>query len=888
MMTAPADGAPSANPGRPRSAGQQASTPPQPVGADKQLHAQNSDRVYQAAGNQYIYEQRSPVLPAVTNTLPRSTAAFTGRQAELRKLIDAVSRAADAGEPIAIHVIDGMPGVGKTAFAVRAGHLLARRFPDGQLFVDLHAHTPSHRPADPADVLFALLSVDGMHPDQIPSGLDERAARWRARIANKKLLIIMDNAADHQQIEPLLPGAAGSLVLITSRRRLTGLRVRHAAEALPLETLPPDEAAALFARLTGRRSTEVESAAVAELVRLCGYLPLAISLLAAKLRPEPLWTVTDLLDEMSATQDRLTHLRAENIAVAAAFDLSYHKLPAAQRRFFRRLGLHPGIDVDVYAAAAIDNTSLHKARQHLDTLYHDHLLDQPVRGRYRMHDLIRDYARAHAAKDHPATNEQAIHRLLDYYRQLAGVANGQITGDPQVPGSPSRAKAPEPPVSGLDRAMSWLRTELPNLLACAAYAREHDEHTYVIGMADVLASFLSRTGPWHQAIALHRAAVSAAQRLGDRRAEANALRAFGVGLRRTGNYAATRLVFQQTLTLYADLADPYGQAALHNEIAIMHSMVEEYPPANRALRNALGIYTELDDRLGIAETLSNLAVVRYLTDNHSGATEALRESTAIYRQLGNRPGLATALFRLGLVRCYTDDYPGATEAFGEALAIYQDLGDRLGQANVRQNLGVVRRMTDDHRAAADDLQAALTWYEELGDRLGQANTYKHLGIVRRLTGDLPAAASALRDALAIYQELGDRLGQAATLSNLALVVWRLDGDFNQAVTLLERAISIYRRLGARHGQAQALNHLGTILLEHDEGARGLTQHEQALRFAREANSPIEEARAYEGAARCARHERDMDSANGWLRQALEIYRRIGSPRADRIAAELEP
>jgi predicted ATPase len=334
----------------------------------------------------------------VPRTLPRDTAAFIGRHHELQQLLGA-TRETTASEPvIRIHAIDGMPGVGKTALAIHAAHLLAHEFPDGQLFLSLQAHT-SGRPVEAADALFALLTADGVPPARVPSALDERVAVWRTRMANRRALLILDDAQSQSQVEPLLPGATGCFVLITSRRRLTGLSVRHNAMTLSLNTLPPNDAAMLFARLTGRTLNEHERSAVAELVRMCGYLPLAISLVATKLRPEPLWTITDLLEDLGAAQSRLNEISAEDVSIAASLDASYRNLPAARRRFFLRLSLHPGVDVDANAAAALGNVPVTEARQHLEALYNDHMIDQPMRGRYRMHDLIREYAQQLAAQE---------------------------------------------------------------------------------------------------------------------------------------------------------------------------------------------------------------------------------------------------------------------------------------------------------------------------------------------------------------------------------------------------------------------------------------------------------------------------------------------------------
>jgi tetratricopeptide (TPR) repeat protein len=861
-------------------------TPSESSGVDRQLHAQDSNRVYQAAGDQHFHERAAPAPAKVTDTLPRDTAAFIGRDRELHGLITTVTDAAASGEVIPIHAIDGMPGVGKTAFAIHVGHLLAGSFPDGQLFIDLHAHTARQGPVEPADALFALLSADGILPEQIPAGLDERAARWRARMAGKKVLLVMDNAAAHAQVESLVPGAAGCLVLITSRRRLPGLGVRHAAMTLSLGTLPPDDAAALFIRLTGRHRT-AETAAVADLVRLCGYLPLAISLLAAKLRPEPGWRVADIVGDLVATHDRLAPMQAEDIEVKAAFDLSYHALPANRRRFFRRLGLHPGTDLDTYAAAAINGVNLSAAREHLTALYNDHLIDQPVRGRYWMHDLIGDYARMLLSEDAPADRAQAVNRVLDYYQHTAYLADRHLSSRVRKVSSVPEPPGAVPDIWSADRAMAWLATERANLLGCTTHAEGTEQHARLVGFAAGLATFLRRTGPWRQAVELHRAAAAAAGHLGDPAALADALHSLGIVLRRAGDYPNATRALMEAAALYQELDERLQAADVLNELSVAYRLIENFPFANDAVQLALAAHRDMGDRRGLAGALNNLAAIRWLTDDCAGANQALQEALQLYDQLDDRCGQAFTLFNLGVVRRMTGDYSRATRVLQEALALYEAIGDLLGQANVRHNLGVVQRMTEDYAGATQALEEALGLYLALGDRLGQANASKHLGIVRYLDGDLPGAAAALGEAMALYRELGDRLGEAGALYHLGILVWRLGADFPRSMELLREALDRYRTIGSRLGQAEVHNHTGVVLLEHGQPGQAAVEYRLALQFAREANSSIEEAHALEGGAHSALQMGDNGTAIEHLREALRIYQRVNASDAERIVAKLK-
>ena len=345
---------------------------------------------------------------AATRALPRDTAAFTGRHAELAALMGVL--AAAGGGVVGIHAVNGMAGIGKTTFAVHAAHRLAGAFPDGQFFLPLHAHTRGQRPVDPADALASLLLTAGVPAARIPRGLQARAGRWRDQVAGRNILLLLDDAAGHGQVRPLLPGTEGSLVLVTSRQRLTALQD---AAVISLGALPPDQAATLLVRLAGRAGIRAGDPAVAEITRLSGYLPLAIGMLASQLRHHRAWTAGQLADGLAHARDRLALTTAGDLPVAAAFALAYADLTAGQQRLFRRLGLVPGPDFDAHAAAALDGTSVDQARRGLGELSDQHLLTEPAAGRYRLHDLLREHARTLAAADDPADRDAALGRLLD-------------------------------------------------------------------------------------------------------------------------------------------------------------------------------------------------------------------------------------------------------------------------------------------------------------------------------------------------------------------------------------------------------------------------------------------------------------------------------------------
>ena len=747
---------------------------------------------------------------------------------------------------MSIHAIGGMAGVGKTAFAVHAAHRLAGQFPAGQIFLPLHGHTPGQLPVDPADALASLLLTAGVPAGQIPASLEARMALWRDQAAGKQLLLVLDDAVSSDQVLPLLPGTGGSLVLVTSRRHLSAL---DDAAAVSLDTLPADQAAALLVRLAGRAGLSPDDPAVDEITRLCGFLPLAIGMLARQLHHHPAWSLAGRAAELTAARDRLELMVTENVSVAAAFNLSYADLTEDQRQLFRRLGLHPGTDFDVYAAAALVGADLPAARHGLEALYDQYLLTEPAQGRYRMHDLIREHARALAGRLDPAPDrDQATARLLDFYQHTATLADVLIARRPRsgIAISDGATPAAVPDLAGRDQGLAWVRAERANLMACLDHAAATGQHARVVALTAGLASLLRRDGPWADALPRHTAAIQAAGQLGDR----------------------------------------LGQACALTDLGDVRRLAGDYPGAADALEQALRICRDLGDRLGQANALSYLGDVRQLTGDYPAAAQALTEALVIYRDLGDRLGQANALGNLAMVRWGTADYPAAAQALTEALVIYRDLGDRLGQANALNKLGGIRWATGDYLAAADAQEQTLGICRDLGDRLGQATALSDLGIVRMATGDYPGAARAQEEALRIYRDLGSRLGQANALHYLG-VVQCLTGDYLSAAEPLEQALAIYRDLGDRDGEAATLNETGTLHRVSGDLVQAQRCHQQALDLARAIASSSNEANALGGLGRCALAAGRTAQAEALLRHALEIFQRTGAAETPALLAELD-
>ncbi|MFF2960544.1 cyclophane-containing RiPP biosynthesis TPR protein HaaT [Streptomyces sp. NPDC057963] len=820
-----------------------------------------------------------PGAALVLRSLPCDTAAFTDRSAELEALVRSVRISQESGSALPVHVIDGMPGVGKTTFAVHAGHVLSERFPDGQLFVNLNGHTTGRAPVQATEALASLLAATGVPVQRIPVGNDvgavaeARAAMWRSRLADKKALLILDNAASYRQFEPLLPGGSGCLVLVTSRKRLAA----YEEVVLPVAALPPEHSVDLFVRLSGRPADSLDHAVLAELVGLCGYLPLGVSLLAARLRHHPSWSAEDLRARLVAARDRLGELRAGERAVAATFDLSYRDLAPERQRFFQRLGFYPGTDLDTYAGAALGSVSVAAAHEQLDALYDAHLIDEHPGSRYRLHDLLRDYARGLADEGGTMEQVQAVQRVCTYYLAALSVANGHILrGGAATPAPPGVAAQVEtPPMESRTAALGWLENERANVLACIRRANNLALHELVIRMAAAMAPFLRQAGPWDQAVSLHRTAAEAARHTGDRRALACALAEVGVVRRFMAAYPEAIEALNEAVTEYEAVGERRGKADALNQAGIVSYMIADNDAAARAQTEALALYRDIGDRLGQANALADLGMVRRQTSQFDVAVEEQAEALSIYRELGDRYGEANSLRDLGIVHCLMGEYELATLRHRQAFDIYQELDDRVHQAYALNELGVVRRLTGDLPGAREAHAQALEHYTELGERFGRANSVRHLGVLDRMEGNVTEAIRVLEDALGSYRVLGSRGGEAATLSELG-VAHGIVAEQDHAFEAFQQSLEILRELGDRCGEAEVLNHWGMLLHASGDWAASRGYFEQALGLARDIRCPLEQARALEGIGRCDWMADGPAQAEGSLSEALAVYRRLGA------------
>ncbi|HEX6682406.1 MAG TPA: tetratricopeptide repeat protein [Candidatus Limnocylindrales bacterium] len=789
---------------------------------------------------------RGRTVPAAQNgpvprQLPRDTTWFTGRGVEVKRILAAASDPATA-PALVISAIDGMAGIGKTALAVHAAHRLAGHFPDGQLFIDLHGFSTGVARVEPFDALHRLLRDVGVPGERIPGGLDERAALWRSLLTGRRMLIVLDNAATEAQVQPLLPGAAGCLVLVTSRKRLAALEVSH---TVSLDTLPQADAVLLLVRTADRPDVKTDPAGVREAVELCGRLPLAIRIAAARLKHRRVWTVADLVQRLRNLDARLAALDDGQRSVYATLHLSYQNLSADTQRLYRLLGLHPGPDIDPHAAAALAATTLEEVNRWLEGMADDHLLAEPAPGRYRFHDLVRAHAAETAATEETQARQRAaLNRLLDHYRHTTAVAMDvaypyERHRRPAVP----PVDGPTPDLSGHDRANRWLDAELPNLLAAAQHAAKHGWPEHVWQLSAILDRHLRTRGRHQDAAALHEPALNLARRLGNRPAELDAL----------------------------------------NRLGYVHRMLGSYERASDHYGRALQIAQAIGDRGGELNALDGVARVHWMLGSYEQASDHYGRALRIAQAIGDHVGELQAMHGLGRVHRMLGHYERAEDHYSGALRIAQTIGDRGGELQALNGLGDVHRTQGHYEQAGRDLEQALGIARSIGHRGGELNSLTGLARVRWMAGCNEQAGDHLRQALQIARETGDRSGELNALNGLGHV-HRMLGGYGEAAGCYQRVLDLAQELGRANWRFEALQCLGRLHHAAGDPDLALNYHEQALRQAIHLGQPTDQARAHDGLAHAHHALNHHDRARRHWRDALEILTDLGADHTEDIEA----
>ncbi len=667
--------------------------------------------------------EAGPALPAdqprrlMPRQLPGATWHFTGRTGELKSLTGLLELASGNQRAMVIAAISGMPGVGKTTLALHWAHKVADQFPDGQLYVNLRGYDPLGVPTEPAAVIRGFLNAFRIPPEAIPAELEAQAALYRSVLADRRILILLDNAHDADQLRPLLPGTPSCLVLVTSRRQLSSLIVTEGAHAVTLDLLTAGEARDLLALRLGAERIGIESAAAHELITLCGQLPLALSIAAARAVTRPGTQLAALVAELREERHRLDALDTGEppASVRTVFSWSFENLSASAASMFGLLGVHAGPDITIPAAASLAAVSYDQAQQTLTELTRAYLLTEQPAGRYYLHDLLRAYAVEQARAGHSERDRDAAERrMLDHYLH-AGHAVARLLDpakDQLAPPAAAPGVLPERP-SSYEAALAWAEDEHLVLLSAVTRATRGRYDVHAVQLPLVLEMFFLRRGYWHDLAGTQRTALSVATRTGD-------------------------------------LA---GQARSHHALGRACALLSSLPEARSHLSQALDLYERLGDRTGGARASIDMG---FALAQHGCYREALghaERARDLFLAVGNRAGYATALNNIGWNCTHLGSYERAVSSCEDALATFRELGDKYGEAAVLDSVGYAYHHLGDYAQAAARCQEALAAFRALGDRYNEANALVHLGENYIASHDPRAARDMLNQALAILDEL---------------------------------------------------------------------------------------------------------------------------------------
>ncbi|WP_339156302.1 ATP-binding protein [Actinomadura luteofluorescens] len=674
-------------------------------------------------------------VPYRTHSLPPAGRFFVGRRDTLA-LIESVLEGAET-QPVSsdvVCVLSGMAGSGKTAIAVQAAHRIRNAYPDGCLYLSLHGHTRSMPPLTADDALDRLLRLLGMPGECIPQHPEDRAAAYRAAMADKRLLLVLDDAIGSSQVLPLLPGNPRCPVLVTSRTVLNALDDAH---RLQIDPLPHEEAVALFAQVAGLVNTPGKGTAgvpaalhrppLDAAVTLCGHLPLAVRIAATRCATGSSRTVSDLVRRLADEHARLAELTDNERSVTASFAVSFEALDSAERRMFVVLGLHPGSDLDAAAAAALADCGAREGESLLDRLADANLVLRAGLGRFDLHDLLRAFARDLARRLPDPERTAAVHRMTDHYVMLADAASRALAPHRhRLPLGP--IPVPEgglPPTSTYEQALAWFTAEQRTLVELVHASFDERTDVRCWQFAYLLRDFFFVTKQWDSWIASHREALRAAQRLADPRAEAVTANNLGLALIETGDLTGADEHYEQARRLFSVLKDVHGIANALGNHAWIHFYRGEFPQAFDQFSTAFEHYQQAGARRNAAITLRGIGLTEVEMARYDGAVAHLEAALSAFTELDLPLDSAMALNCLGEAHLRRGDMRSAITSLEQAAALSRRCGSRFEEARATRNLARATEAAGDLAAARRNRSRALELYAELGPA-GEASLWPPL------------------------------------------------------------------------------------------------------------------------------------------------------------------
>jgi DNA-binding SARP family transcriptional activator/tetratricopeptide (TPR) repeat protein len=774
------------------------------------------------------------------NTLPPDISDFVGRAEEIQLLSE---EAAAPDSAPTLKIIEGMGGIGKTALAVHVGHKVIRRYPDAQLFISFRTNEQSREPLDQENALRYLLAMLDVPAARIPGTLPERAELWRAELACRRAVIILDDVAGPDQIRHLLPDLGDCLVIVTCRQRHQDW---GQAGNLPLRGLAEDDAASLFARIVGREAGG-DSDHVAQMSRWCAGLPLAIRLAASRVRSGVVANLRDLLDELDEPTGGQGHGSEVSNRIEAVFDFSYYRLTAGVQRFFRYVGASPCCDITVASGAVLAGTTLAESRAALKALSEHYLLEETSPGRFGFHSLIRTFAATRFAREEPESEiRHAVGQLADYYIRSVERANrlrdadrreDSVTDD----GQPPRAALMQTP----EAAGAWLESEWSNALRVAAHCAKHEWKQRCADLVHALAEFLDTSGHWDDALAAQLMALQASRDLDDHRRAARA--AFDLSLTnlRTGNGEAALQHATWAAEDFGKLGDKWGQAAALDRIGIVHWYAARY-------RESLAYHQEALD---------------------------------IDRGIGNLAGSAKALRNAGIALGSLGRHSEEMSYLNQALDIYRRSDDLRGQAITLNNIGRIQYYRGHHRDAMQSYQASREIFLHIGAKQYLTLVDHNIGRIYQYKGNYGAALGMYRRALVTYRSLGDLLHQAYALADIGSI-YQCTGRFDEALAHHEKAASVADKVCDRYAYAEVLCRIAEVHYESGRLEDAFEEYEQIAVIAGEIESLYLRGKAINGMAEIALRTKGADSARIYWREAYDIFAQLGVAEAATVEIRL--
>jgi len=825
----------------------------------------------------YIENQIHQSLPRQLSLhqLPNDIADFTGRQAELQGLIN-LYQAPDNPKAVVISAIAGMPGVGKSALAIHLAHQLSSQFPDAQLYVNLRG--TDTQPLEPFDVLGQWLRAFGLDDTTIPTDLPGRIATYRSLLAQKRAIVLLDNASTEAKVRDLIPGSPTCAVLITSRRRLTALA---GVEVLDLAILSEPEAIDLLQTLVGLNRVQAEPDAAVKIAHLCGGLPLALRIAGGTLKGKSHWSLATYAAKLAEEKQRLTQLQLSDLDIRSSFQLSYRELAPAEAQLFQFLGLLPR-DFAPDAAAALIGQEPKAIALNLERLVEVQLLEAISEDRYQFHDLIRLFAKEQCDREQSPEGQRAAQQhLVQWYGKQANLWDDVL--DPLRRRKLAEARLAEQDrnlenteldqnvyVAGLD----WFELERFNLLTIIEWADHLQDWKQVIGLAANLVSFFDTRSYWQDWVKTHHLALNAAHQSQDMRGEAIILTNLGNVYSDQGRWQEAIDFYQQSLQIKRDLGNRDGEAITLNSLGLVYFAQGRWQEATELYQQSLQISRELGNHYREITSLNNLGVAYHAQGQWLEAINLFQQSLQGSRDLGDRGNEAQTLINLGSVYSDQSRWQEAIDFYQQSLQIKRELRNRNGEAQILNNLGIVYREQGRWQEAIDFFQQSLQIKRELGDRQGEAQTLGNLGTIYCLQGQLSEAIDLLQQDLQISRELGDRHGEAQTLTCLGLV-YRNQGQWSEAIDLFQQSIYGYRELGDLYGEAQTLNNLGLVYRDQERWSDAINLFHQSLQIKRELGDRHGEAQTLCNLGAVYHQQRQWSEAIDFYQQDLQISRELG-------------